>query len=123
MRVLAGIDIGQDRVRGGLEEAVRTFGPLLDELLGGQVPDNPLGTIREVQRWWRHVMHCQRRLVTGHGPCELHERSTSADVTSSGSLCRLTNQAATLALTVPISPTPTIMTAVAMIRPGGVTGV
>jgi hypothetical protein len=41
MRVVAGIDIGQDRVRGVLEEAVRTFGPLLDELLGGQVPDNP----------------------------------------------------------------------------------
>jgi hypothetical protein len=53
--------------------------------------------------------------------------SISADMTSSGSvpgwLCRLTNQAATLALTVPINPTPTTMTAVAMMRPGGVTGV
>ena len=47
----------------------------------------------------------------------------SAPDSAPGSLGRVTNQAATVALTVPIRPMPTVMTTVAIARPTCVTGV
>jgi|tagenome__1003787_1003787.scaffolds.fasta_scaffold20971873_3 hypothetical protein len=60
--VLVGTDVGHDGVGRVLEETVRTLGPLLDELLGRHMPDNPLGTVGEIQRRRRHILQGQRRL-------------------------------------------------------------
>jgi len=43
----AGVDVGQHRVRRVHGEAVRALGPLLDELPGGQVPDDPLWAVEK----------------------------------------------------------------------------
>ena len=40
-------DIGEHGVRRVLGEAVRAVGPLVDKLLGGHVPDNPLRAVLE----------------------------------------------------------------------------
>lgn len=67
-----------------------------------------------------HQQACISAVVADAGSVSIDAKSAGW---VPGSLCRVTNQAATVALTVPISPMPTIMTTVAMTRPAAVTGV